>query len=85
LILDEATSNLDTESEQLIQQSMTTLLKDRTTFVIAHRLSTITHADQIVVLDDGEIVELGTHESLMLRDGVYAKMVRRQHDAVSLI
>lgn len=85
LILDEATSNLDTESEQLIQQSMTTLLKDRTTFVIAHRLSTITHADQIVVLDNGEIVESGTHQALMHLDGVYAKMVLRQHDAVSLI
>ena len=64
---------------------MTTLLKDRTTFIIAHRLSTITHADQIVVLDDGEIVETGTHESLMRSDKAYAKMVRRQHDAVSLI
>lgn len=85
LILDEATSNLDTESEQLIQESMTTLLRDRTTFIIAHRLSTITHADQIVVLDDGEIVETGTHESLMRKEGAYAKMIRRQHDAVSLI
>ena len=85
LILDEATSNLDTESEQLIQQSMTTLLQDRTTFVIAHRLSTITHADQIVVLEDGEILETGTHQSLMRKDGIYAKMVRRQHDSVSLI
>lgn len=85
LILDEATSNLDTESEQLIQQSMTTLLKNRTTFVIAHRLSTITHADQIVVLDEGEIQETGTHQSLMQLNGVYAKMVQRQHDAVSLI
>ena len=85
LILDEATSNLDTESEQLIQQSMTMLLKDRTTFVIAHRLSTITHADQIVVMDDGEIQETGTHQSLMQKNGVYARMVRRQHDAVSLI
>ena len=85
LILDEATSNLDTESEQLIQQSMTTLLKDRTTFIIAHRLSTITHADQIVVIEEGEIVETGNHESLMRRDGIYAKMVRRQHDAVSLM
>jgi ATP-binding cassette subfamily B protein/subfamily B ATP-binding cassette protein MsbA len=85
LILDEATSNLDTESEQLIQQSMNRLLLERTTFIIAHRLSTITHADQIVVMDEGEIVESGTHQSLMDRDGAYAKMVRRQHEAVSLI
>jgi ATP-binding cassette subfamily B protein len=85
LILDEATSNLDTESEQLIQQSMTRLLKDRTTFIIAHRLSTITHADQIVVMEDGEIVETGSHEQLMQKNGHYAEMVRRQHEAVSLI
>ena len=84
LILDEATSNLDTESEQLIQQSMTELLRDRTTFVIAHRLSTITHADQIVVIDDGQIMELGTHEELLSKNGLYAEMVQRQHDAVSL-
>lgn len=85
LILDEATSNLDTESEQLIQQSMTQLLKNRTTFIIAHRLSTITHADQIVVLEDGQIVETGSHESLMELDGLYSEMVKRQHDAVNLI
>ena len=84
LILDEATSNLDTESEQLIQQSMTTLLKDRTTFIIAHRLSTITHADQIVVIEEGEIMEKGTHDVLVAKNGLYAEMIRRQHDAVSL-
>ena len=85
LILDEATSNLDTESEQLIQQSMTELLKDRTTFMIAHRLSTITHADQIVVLENGEVLEVGTHLELIEKNGHYAEMVRRQHEAVSLI
>lgn len=85
LILDEATSNLDTKSEQLIQQAMTELLKGRTTFVIAHRLSTITHADQIVVIDDGEIVETGTHEQLIALNGLYAEMVERQHKAVNLI
>ena len=85
LILDEATSNLDTESEQLIQQSMTELLKDRTTFVIAHRLSTITHADLIVVVDGGRIVETGTHEQLLARRGMYSEMVQRQQDSVDMI
>ena len=85
LILDEATSNLDTESEQLIQQSMTELMRDRTVFVIAHRLSTITHADQIVVIDDGRIVELGTHDSLIKKNGVYAEMVQRQNDSMTMV
>ena len=84
LILDEATSNLDTESEQLIQAAMAELLKDRTTFVIAHRLSTITHADLIVVIEDGELVESGTHDELLANDGHYAEMIRRQTDAVTI-
>src|SRR6266540_1033142 len=78
LILYEATSNLDTESEQLIQASMKELLANRTTFVIAHRLSTITHADAIVVLDRGRIVELGNHDQLMEKRGAYYRMVLRQ-------
>src|SRR5204862_557499 len=78
LILDEATSNLDTESEQLIQGSMAALLAGRTTFVIAHRLSTIRRADLILLMEDGGIVERGTHESLMSRGGLYYDMVVRQ-------
>jgi len=78
LILDEATSNLDTESEQLIQASLADLFRGRTTFVIAHRLSTIMHADIIVVLDAGHIVELGDHRSLMAAHGMYYEMVCRQ-------
>ncbi len=77
-ILDEATSNLDTESERLIQQSLDTLLKGRTSFVIAHRLSTIMHADLIVLLVDGEIVERGTHDDLMATSGRYRTMVEMQ-------
>ncbi len=79
LILDEATSNLDTESEQLIQQSLVDLLAARTTFVIAHRLSTVTHADIIVVIDQGKIEQLGTHTELIGKDGLYRDMVERQH------
>jgi ATP-binding cassette, subfamily B, bacterial len=78
LILDEATSSLDTESEQLIQASLDELLRDRTTFIIAHRLSTITHADQIVVMEAGRIVENGTHHELLRLGGRYADMVSRQ-------
>jgi ABC-type multidrug transport system fused ATPase/permease subunit len=82
LILDEATSNLDTESEQLIQASMASLLAGRTTFVIAHRLSTIRRADLILLMEDGRIVERGTHTSLMEARGMYHEMVLRQmeHD-----
>jgi ATP-binding cassette subfamily B protein len=81
LILDEATSNLDTESEQLIQASMATLLADRTTFVIAHRLSTIRRADLILLMEDGRILERGTHEELMRARGTYYEMVRRQMES----
>ena len=63
---------------------MAELLKDRTTFVIAHRLSTITHADLIVVIEDGELVESGTHDELLANDGHYAEMIRRQTDAVTV-
>jgi ATP-binding cassette subfamily B protein/subfamily B ATP-binding cassette protein MsbA len=78
LILDEATSNLDSESERLIQQSLRELLENRTAFVIAHRLSTIAHADLILVLEDGQIVEQGTHQQLLAEGGIYQKMVLLQ-------
>ncbi|MEM1184772.1 MAG: ABC transporter ATP-binding protein [Planctomycetota bacterium] len=78
LILDEATSNLDTESERLIQSSLETLMKDRTSFVIAHRLSTIRTADVIVVLENGRVAEVGEHDTLMNRGGRYAQLVAMQ-------
>lgn len=71
LILDEATSNLDTESEAYIQESLSGLMHGRTTFVIAHRLSTIRKADQILVIEKGQIVERGNHESLIKKEGRY--------------
>jgi len=78
LVLDEATSALDTESERLIQQALQGLMKDRTTLVIAHRLSTIEHADQIAVMDQGRIVERGTHAELLAANGHYAALHRMQ-------
>ena len=82
LILDEATSNLDTQSEQLIQDSIRDLLAGRTTFVIAHRLSTIADADLILVIDEGQIVEHGTHQQLMESTGLYREMVARQQESM---
>ena len=74
LILDEATSSLDTESEKYVQEAIDNLMKDRTVLVIAHRLSTIVNADKIIVLDNGEIVESGTHAELLDKNGIYKKL-----------
>ena len=76
LILDEATSALDSESEKLVQQSLTLLMKNRTSIVIAHRLSTIQHADEIIVMQDGKIIERGRHEILLEQKGAYQKLVK---------
>jgi subfamily B ATP-binding cassette protein MsbA len=78
LILDEATSNLDTESESLIQKSLAELMKGRTTFVIAHRLSTIRQATQILVIEQGKISEQGTHDELIKSEGRYFELFTYQ-------
>ena len=78
LVLDEATSSVDTRTEQRIQQAMDRLMSGRTSFVIAHRLSTIRNADLIVVIDGGDIVEQGTHDELLARNGFYAELYNSQ-------
>ena len=78
LLLDEATSALDSESEHHVQQALEALMKDRTTLIIAHRLSTIQHADKIAVLDGGELIDLGNHQSLMQSCELYQRLVALQ-------
>jgi ATP-binding cassette subfamily B protein len=83
LILDEATSSVDTRTEVLIQEAMYNLMKDRTSFIIAHRLSTIRNADLILVMDDGDIVEQGKHQELLARGGFYAELYNSQFEGVA--
>ena len=78
LILDEATSHLDAVSEAQVRRALATLMRDRTTIVIAHRLSTVRNADRLAVLDRGRLVETGTHGELLARNGLYARLIRRQ-------
>jgi ABC-type multidrug transport system fused ATPase/permease subunit len=80
IVLDEATSSVDSVTERQIQEALDTLMRDRTVLVIAHRLSTVSRADQIVVLDHGQIVEQGTHADLLCRDETYAHLWNTQHD-----
>jgi ATP-binding cassette subfamily B protein len=84
VILDEATSHLDSESEQAIQRALDAALEGRTAIVIAHRLSTVVNADRILVLDDGVIVEQGTHDTLLAAGGLYADLYRTQLDREEL-
>ena len=83
LILDEATSSVDTRTELLIQEAMDRLTKGRTSFVIAHRLSTIKNADLILVMKDGDIIESGTHSELLAKNGFYAELYNSQFEKVS--
>ena len=82
LILDEATAHLDSESEVAVQRALDTALEGRTAIVIAHRLSTIRAADQILVVDDGRVVERGTHEELLAQQGLYSSLYATQYDGV---
>src|SRR5205823_15018264 len=81
LILDEATSSLDNESESLVQEALERLMRDRTTIVIAHRLSTVQNADKIVVIEKGQVIEQGRHEELLERGGAYHRLYTRKFEA----
>ncbi len=85
LILDEATSSVDSGTEKQIQEALMRLVKDRTTFAIAHRLSTLRFADRLLVLEKGKKVELGTHEELLAKGGTYAKLVEIQSEASKMV
>ena len=78
MILDEATSSLDTESEYKVQKAIDNLMADRTVLVIANRLSTVESADKIVVMEDGEIADFGSHQDLLKKDGVYTRLYKKQ-------
>ena len=78
LILDEATSSIDSHTEELIQRALIALTKDRTSVIIAHRLSTIQHADRIIVLDHGEVIEVGNHKELLEKQGAYFNLHEKQ-------
>ena len=83
LILDEATSSIDTRTEIKIQQAFEKLMQNKTSFIVAHRLSTIKNADLILVMKDGDIIESGTHETLMQRNGFYAALYNSQFEQAS--
>jgi len=85
MILDEATSSVDTRTEERIQKAMDNLMKGRTSFVIAHRLSTIRDADLILVMKDGDIIEQGTHESLLAKNGFYANLYNSQFEKMETV
>jgi len=82
IVLDEATSSVDTETEEMIQQAIEKLMRERTSIVIAHRLSTIQKANKIIVMDKGEIKEQGTHEELLAKEGFYTQLYRMQYKEV---
>ena len=83
MVLDEATSALDNQSEKLVQEALDRLMTNRTTLVIAHRLSTIQHADKIVVMEQGKIAEIGQHDELLAKNGVYSNLYRIQFQGAS--